>query len=96
MLAEGENRETSSSYQALTSTLVPLLLISIPMVLAFLYLRTKQPRVYAPRTFLDVLHEEYDILLTHHKSKFAKFIQGEDSEAGVRHVQLDFGVQKAV
>lgn len=42
----------------LISTIVPLLIISIPMILAFLYLRQKQHRVYAPRTFLDVLKEE--------------------------------------
>lgn len=47
-----------SSYSKLLGTVLPLLLVSIPMVLAFLYLRRFQNRVYAPRTFIDVLDEQ--------------------------------------
>jgi hypothetical protein len=55
---EGEHRGGSSSTYKLIYTVVPLLIIAIPMVLAFLYLRSRQPRIYAPRTFLDVLKDE--------------------------------------
>jgi len=47
-----------SSYNKLMGTVIPLLIISIPMVLAFLYLRRYQNRVYAPRTYLDVLKDQ--------------------------------------
>ena len=60
---EGENRGGSSGYYKLGATVVPLLLIAIPMVLAFLYLRQKQHRVYAPRTFLGTLKDEYVTLI---------------------------------
>ena len=55
---EGEHRGGSSSVSKLMATVVPLLIVSIPLVLAFLYLRQKQHRIYAPRTFLDVLKDE--------------------------------------
>lgn len=58
ILEEGEHRNTSSSYSSLISTLVPLLIISVPLFLAFLFLRVKLRRVYAPRTFIETLHEE--------------------------------------
>ncbi|KAI5251124.1 DUF221-domain-containing protein [Aureobasidium subglaciale] len=55
---EGDNRGGSSSYNKLLSTVIPLLIIAIPMVLAFLYLRQKQRRIYAPRTFLNTLEDD--------------------------------------
>lgn len=58
ILEEGQHRNTSASYKTLLSTLLPLLVISIPLLLVFLYLRVKLRRVYAPRTFIDVLHDE--------------------------------------
>ena len=61
ILEEGEHRGQSSSVSKLIYTVVPLLFVSIPMVLAFLYLRQRQHRVYAPRTFLDVLKDELGI-----------------------------------
>jgi len=42
----------------LLGTVIPLLIVSIPIVLAFIYLRQKQQRVYAPRAFLDVFDEK--------------------------------------
>ncbi|THZ50901.1 DUF221-domain-containing protein [Aureobasidium pullulans] len=56
-LGEGDNRGGSSSYNKLIYTVVPLLVIAIPLVLAFLYLRQKQHRIYAPRTFLNTLED---------------------------------------
>jgi hypothetical protein len=58
ILEEGEHRNTSSSYVSLISTLIPLLIISVPLLLAFLFLRVKLRRVYAPRTFIETLHDE--------------------------------------
>ncbi|KAK5020512.1 phosphate metabolism protein 7 [Cryomyces antarcticus] len=58
ILKEGEHRGGSSSFSTLLATLIPLLLISIPLVIAFLCLRQRVDRVYAPRTFLGVLHDE--------------------------------------
>ncbi|KAH0340249.1 DUF221-domain-containing protein, partial [Aureobasidium melanogenum] len=58
IMGEGDNRGGSSSYNKLVFTVVPLLIVAIPMVLAFLYLRQKQHRIYAPRTFLNTLEEE--------------------------------------
>lgn len=58
VLEEGENRGGSSGITKLMSTIIPLLIISIPIVIAFFYLRNKQHRVYAPRSFLDVLKDE--------------------------------------
>ena len=58
IMGEGDNRGGSSSYNKLVFTVVPLLVIAIPMVLAFLYLRQKQHRIYAPRTFLNILKDE--------------------------------------
>jgi hypothetical protein len=57
-LGERERRNTSSSYLSLLSILLPLLVISIALFLAFLYLRVKLRRVYAPRTFLETLPDE--------------------------------------
>lgn len=57
-LEEGEHRNTSSSYTTLLTTLVPLLIISVPLLLTFLLLRVKLRRVYAPRTFIEILHDE--------------------------------------
>jgi len=57
VLKEGDNRGGSSSYDKLIFTVVPLLVVSIPLVLAFLYLRQKQHRIYAPRTFLNSLED---------------------------------------
>ena len=54
---EGGDGE-QSSYQKLIGTVIPLVIISIPMVLAFLYLRRYQNRVYAPRTYIDVLQDQ--------------------------------------
>jgi hypothetical protein len=42
----------------LTGTVVPLLVIFIPLILAFLYLRQRQQRIYAPRAFLDILKDD--------------------------------------
>jgi len=53
-----EEEGEQSSYNKLMGTVIPLLIISIPMVLAFLYLRRYQNRVYAPRTYLDVLKDQ--------------------------------------
>ena len=58
ILEEGDARNASSSYASLISTLVPLLVISGPLLLTFLYLRVKLRRVYAPRTFIETLHDE--------------------------------------
>ncbi|KAG9557509.1 DUF221-domain-containing protein, partial [Aureobasidium melanogenum] len=58
IMGEGDNRGGSSSYNKLIFTVVPLLVVAIPMVLAFLYLRQKQHRIYAPRTFLNTLEDE--------------------------------------
>lgn len=57
-LEEGEHRNTSSSYETLLATLIPLLIISVPLLLTFLLLRIKLRRVYAPRTFIETLHDE--------------------------------------
>ncbi|KAI4757530.1 DUF221-domain-containing protein [Aureobasidium sp. EXF-3400] len=58
IMGEGDNRGGSSSYNKLIFTVVPLLIVAIPMILAFLYLRQKQHRIYAPRTFLNTLEDE--------------------------------------
>ncbi|CAD0113523.1 unnamed protein product [Aureobasidium uvarum] len=58
IMGEGDNRGGSSSYNKLIFTVVPLLVVAIPLVLAFLYLRQRQHRIYAPRTFLNTLEDE--------------------------------------
>ncbi|CAK3869412.1 related to DUF221 domain [Lecanosticta acicola] len=52
----GSHRNTgASSISGMLSTLIPVFLISSVVFLAFLLLRKKLPRVYAPRTYLDSL-----------------------------------------
>ncbi|KAI4926700.1 hypothetical protein J4E85_006995 [Alternaria conjuncta] len=54
----GNHRSSSSSVSALYSTLVPCIVVSGILVGAFLLLRAKQRRLYAPRTFHDALFED--------------------------------------
>jgi hypothetical protein len=46
---------------ALVSTLVPSIVLAAVLVGVFLLLRTKQRRLYAPRTYHDVLLDQYVI-----------------------------------
>lgn len=54
----GSHRGGSSSISALVSTLVPCIVVAGLLVGAFLILRVKLKRVYAPRTFHDALQDE--------------------------------------
>lgn len=89
LLQEGENRGGSSGVNKLISTIVPLLIISIPIVLAFFFLRNKHNRVYAPRSFLDVLKDESVTAAGEFEVRQLTILQGEDTKTGVWHVQLD-------
>ncbi|KAF2087054.1 DUF221-domain-containing protein [Saccharata proteae CBS 121410] len=51
----GSHRQKSSSVSAFLSTLIPAAVVAIVLVLGFMLLRRKQQRVYAPRTYVDVL-----------------------------------------
>ncbi|KAF2432357.1 DUF221-domain-containing protein [Tothia fuscella] len=53
--SQGSATKTSSSASALVSTLIPAFLLALAFFAAFLIIRKKQQRVYAPRTFLEVL-----------------------------------------
>ncbi|KAH8817395.1 hypothetical protein F5884DRAFT_779240 [Xylogone sp. PMI_703] len=53
----GSSRGTSSSASALLSTLIPVAAVAGAYVTAFLVLRRKYTRVYAPRTFLGTLED---------------------------------------
>ena len=55
----GSHRGGSSSISALVSTLVPCIVVAGILVGAFLLLRVKLKRVYAPRTYHNALREEY-------------------------------------
>ena len=48
----------SNSVSGLVSTLIPTFLIALAFVSAFLLLRTKQKRIYQPRTYLGALQEQ--------------------------------------
>lgn len=48
----------SSSLSALGSTFVPVLIYSVVCLVVFLFLRTRCPRVYAPRTIPGILLPE--------------------------------------
>ncbi|KAF9701399.1 hypothetical protein EKO04_000452 [Ascochyta lentis] len=54
----GSHRGGSSSLSALVSTLVPCIVVAGVLVGAFLLLRVKLKRVYAPRTYHDALYED--------------------------------------
>jgi hypothetical protein len=56
----GGHRGGPSSISALVSTLVPSIVLAAVLVGLFLVLRSKQRRLYAPRTYHDVLLEQYD------------------------------------
>jgi hypothetical protein len=58
----GGHRGGPSSISALVSTLVPCILLAAALVGAFLLLRNKQRRLYAPRTYHDTLLDEYALL----------------------------------
>jgi hypothetical protein len=49
----------SSSISNLLGTLIPVLVFSSVCVIAFIILRRKYPRVYAPRSFLNSLEPQY-------------------------------------
>lgn len=54
----GSTRDAPASASSLVSTLVPSLLIAVAFFVAFLVLRTKFPRQYAPRTYLGALRQQ--------------------------------------
>ncbi|KAH6637380.1 hypothetical protein C7974DRAFT_432319 [Boeremia exigua] len=54
----GSHRGGSSSISALVSTLVPCIVVAGFLVGAFLMLRVKLRRVYAPRTYHDALYDD--------------------------------------
>ncbi|TID26093.1 DUF221-domain-containing protein [Venturia nashicola] len=54
----GTHRTGPSSVWALGSTLLPMLLFASVLVFAFLVLRARHKRIYAPRTFLPTLRED--------------------------------------
>jgi hypothetical protein len=53
-----EHKSGSASVTTVLTTVVVLVVISTALFLAFLFLREKQRRVYAPRTYLDTVHDE--------------------------------------
>jgi hypothetical protein len=55
----GSHRGGSSSLSAMVSTLVPSAVVAGLLFGAFLILRAKQKRLYAPRTYHDKLLEGY-------------------------------------
>ena len=54
----GSTRGQSASASQLVSTLVPTLLIAVAFFAAFVILRTKFPRQYAPRSYLGALRKQ--------------------------------------
>lgn len=85
---DGDDGE-QSSYNKLLGTVIPLVIISIPMVLAFLYLRRFQNRVYAPRTYIDVLKDQ-SVLQGHMPLTKLMYLQREDTKASTRILRLDW------
>ena len=55
----GTNTTTSNSASNLVATLIPVALYSGAFFLLFLILRRSQRRIYAPRTYLGALQEQY-------------------------------------
>jgi hypothetical protein len=49
--------KTSSSADALLSTLVPVVFVAVAQTIAFLFLRRTQRHLYAPRTVLETLDD---------------------------------------
>ncbi|KAF2452610.1 putative DUF221 domain protein [Lineolata rhizophorae] len=54
----GSHRNKSSSVSAMVSTLVPTFILALALLTLFILLRSKQARIYAPRTYHDVLRDE--------------------------------------
>jgi hypothetical protein len=54
----GSHRDASDSAYALIETLIPVIVVAIFSVLAFLILRETNRRIYAPRTYLPIIRDE--------------------------------------
>ncbi|KKA30001.1 hypothetical protein TD95_003830 [Thielaviopsis punctulata] len=80
----------SSSFSALVSTLVPVLVYSAVCLSIFWILRNKFPRVYSPRTILtSFLPQERSLPLPTHILKWVRdFFKIEDTFA-LQHISLD-------
>lgn len=55
----GTSTNTSNSASNLVATLIPVALYSGAFFLLFLILRRSQRRIYAPRSYLGALREQY-------------------------------------
>ncbi|KAK0106786.1 hypothetical protein ONS95_003510 [Cadophora gregata] len=84
------SEKNSSSLSAFLSTLIPVGLQAAAFVGIFLVLRTKQKRVYRPRTYLETLHEgEKSQDLPPGKFNWIKPFRGLDDEYVLNHQSLD-------
>ncbi|KAH8705436.1 putative DUF221 domain protein [Talaromyces proteolyticus] len=54
---DDNTQDAPTGLSGFVSTLVPTLIIAVVMILAFVFLRRKYTRYYAPRTFLSTLRE---------------------------------------
>ncbi|PVH81758.1 DUF221-domain-containing protein [Cadophora sp. DSE1049] len=90
MAARRTRKKNSSSVSAFLSTLIPVGLQAAAFVGIFLVLRTKQKRVYRPRTYLETLHEgEKSKDLPPGKFSWIKPFRGLDDEYVLNHQSLD-------
>ncbi|KAH7408051.1 hypothetical protein BKA64DRAFT_640965 [Cadophora sp. MPI-SDFR-AT-0126] len=84
------SQKNSSSLSAFLSTIIPVGLQALAFVAIFLVLRTKQKRVYRPRTYLETLHEgEKSEDLPPGKFSWIKPFRGLDDEYVLNHQSLD-------
>jgi len=84
------SEKNSSSLSAFLSTLIPVGIQAAAFTAIFLILRTKQKRVYRPRTYLETLHEgEKSKDLPPGKFSWIKPFKGLDDEYVLNHQSLD-------
>ncbi|KAH7305072.1 hypothetical protein BKA65DRAFT_486125 [Rhexocercosporidium sp. MPI-PUGE-AT-0058] len=85
-----KSEKNSSSLSAFLSTLIPVGVQATVFVGIFLILRTKQKRVYRPRTYLETLHEgEKSKDLPPGKFSWIAPFRGLDDEYVLNHQSLD-------
>jgi len=85
-----KSEKNSSSLSAFLSTLIPVSVQAAAFVGIFLILRTKQKRVYRPRTYLETLHEgEKSKDLPPGKFSWIAPFRGLDDEYVLNHQSLD-------
>ncbi|PBP16807.1 DUF221 domain-containing protein [Diplocarpon rosae] len=84
------SKKNSSSLSGFLSTLIPVGIQAAVFVLLFLILRTKQKRVYRPRTYLETLYEgEKSQDLPQGKFNWLKPFRGLSDEYVLNHQSLD-------